>query len=143
MSKNALASINQALLKNGFPQPDLDQIQDRLATFKLRKVKAGEVLIKEGDKAGDAYITHAGRLGVFKHADSGETRIAELGPGVVVGEMALLTGYARTATVKAASDCEVFVVTPKDFTMLLNSSAAFKAKMDALVEERKRELARV
>jgi subfamily B ATP-binding cassette protein HlyB/CyaB len=140
----AVSSITFALLKSGYPQPDLDKVRTHLAGLTLRKCKPGETLIKEGDKPGDAYVTHTGALEVYKHTGgTQDTKIAEVGPGSVVGEMALLTGFQRSATVKAKGEAEVFVLSPKDFHMLLSNSPAFKAKMEALVEERKKALARV
>lgn len=139
-----LSSITTALLKAGYPESDLEPIKGRLAALKLRKCRPGEALIKEGDRPGDAYITHSGTLEVFKNTGGGhEAKIAEVAPGSLVGEMALLTGFARTATVKAKSAAEVFVVTPKEFALLLAGSLDFKRKVDAMVEERKRALARV
>lgn len=139
-----LSTITTALLKAGYPEPDLERIKEQLAGLKLRKCAAGETLIKEGDHPGDAYITHNGILEVFKHTGGGtDAKIAEVAPGALVGEMALLTGFARTATVRARGPAEVFVLTPKDFHMLLHESKSFKAKVDALVEERKRALAKV
>src|SRR5689334_5057338 len=76
----------------------------------------GETLMREGD-AGDAlYVVVSGRLSVVV----GTTRIAEIGRGETVGEMALLTGGPRSATVRALRD-----------TVLLRLS---KASFDALIE---------
>ena len=139
-----ISTITTALLKSGYPEPDLAGVRGRLGELKLRKYRPGETLIKEGDRPGDAYILHSGALEVLKHTGGGkDAKIAEVAPGSLVGEMALLTGFARTATVKAKAEAEVFVLTPRDFHMLLHASAGFAAKVDALVEERKRALAKV
>lgn len=138
------SSFTTGLLKLGYPEADLERIRKMLPGLILQRLKPGEVLIKEGDKPGNAYVTHKGSVGVFKHTGGGQdAKIAEVGPGSVVGEMALLTGYPRSATVKGGEDCEVFVLSPKDFHMLLHESPTFKGKMDALVEERRKALARV
>jgi CRP-like cAMP-binding protein len=139
-----LSTITTALLKSGYPDADLSRIRERLAGLKLRKCAPGELLIKEGDNPGDAYILHNGFLEVFKHTGGGkDAKIAEVSPGSLVGEMALLTGFARTATVKAKAEVELFVLTPKDFHMLIHESPGFKTKVELLVEERKRALAKV
>lgn len=138
------SSFTTGLLKLGYPEADLERVKQLLSGLTLQAFKPGDTIIKEGDKPGNAYVTHKGKLEVFKHTGGGQdARIAEVGPGSVVGEMALLTGYPRSATVKAGEACELFALSPKDFHTLLHESAAFKAKMEALVEERRKALARV
>lgn len=66
---------------------------------------SGDVLFREGD-AGDAlYVLISGRLRVLIKGDSGaDALVAEIGRGEAVGEMALLTGAPRSATVMAVRD---------------------------------------
>jgi predicted acylesterase/phospholipase RssA/CRP-like cAMP-binding protein len=68
-------------------------------------LQSGEVLFREGD-AGDAlYVVLTGRLRVVVRGTSGEeVALAEVGRGEVIGEMALLTGDPRSATVVAVRD---------------------------------------
>src|SRR5262249_38195408 len=64
---------------------------------------AGEVLFREGD-AGDAlFILRAGRIEIETGGDeaTAPVRLAELGPGDCLGELALLTGQPRNATARA------------------------------------------
>src|SRR5881392_110015 len=69
------------------------------------RLVGGETLMHEGD-AGDAmYVVVSGRLGVVVGtAAQGEQSIAEIGRGETVGEMALLTGAPRSATVRGLRD---------------------------------------
>ena len=64
---------------------------------------AGAVLIRQGDPAGSAFAVRTGRLEVLV----GDTVVRELGPGQVLGELALLTGEPRSATVRARRDTTV------------------------------------
>jgi predicted acylesterase/phospholipase RssA/CRP-like cAMP-binding protein len=65
------------------------------------------------------YLLLEGRLGVrLRHADGSETDLNELEPGAVVGEMALLTGQARTATVHALADAELLRCAKEGFDRL-------------------------
>ena len=64
---------------------------------------AGVVLIRQGDPAGSAFAVRTGRLEVLV----GDTVVRELGPGQVLGELALLTGEPRSATVRARRDTTV------------------------------------
>jgi SulP family sulfate permease len=65
-------------------------------------VPQGEVLLHQDDPPGDVYVLESGRLGVQTTTSEGtRLRLRTLRPGVVVGEIALYTGVARTADVVA------------------------------------------
>ena len=70
--------------------------------LRLYEFDAGEEVIREGDWGGNTfYITVAGRLDVFvRDPDDGQNRkVAELPPGVSFGEMSILAGVPRNATI--------------------------------------------
>jgi CRP-like cAMP-binding protein len=69
--------------------------------MELQRLAKGEEVFHEGD-AGDAwYVIFDGRVEVTKEMPSGPTRIAVLRGGTCFGEMAILDGLARSATVRA------------------------------------------
>lgn len=69
------------------------------------RLDGGAVLFREGDAGDSLYVLITGRLRVFVRAASGEdVLVAEIGRGEIVGEMALLTGAPRSATVLAVRD---------------------------------------
>ncbi len=84
---------------------------------RLVEVPAGQDLVREGDPAGSAFVVRRGRLEVFV----GDRRVREVGPGEVLGELSLLTGEPRSATVRAR----------RDTTVLELPRAAFDAVLDA------------
>ena len=73
---------------------------------RLVAVPAGTWLIEEGDPPGSAYLVRRGRLEVTV----GGRLVRELGPGDVLGELALLTGERRSASVRARRDSTVLEV---------------------------------
>ena len=77
---------------------------------KVRKVKAGAVLVKEGSPDTDIYLLLDGVLRVEKDGE----RLAEYGPGAMLGERASLEGGWRTATLVAVTACRVAVADPVD-----------------------------
>jgi CRP/FNR family cyclic AMP-dependent transcriptional regulator len=81
-----------------------------------RPVKAGEVIIKEGDQAAGFFIINTGKVEVVHDADGQAEKLAELGPGDFFGEMALFEGFPRNATVRATEDTECLAMTRWDFT---------------------------
>jgi CRP-like cAMP-binding protein len=89
----------------------------RLAKLMVpRQVKAGEVIIKEGDQAAGFFVVSAGRLEAVRGAESSnEQHLAKYAPGDFFGEMALFEGFPRSATVRALEDSECLAMTRWDF----------------------------
>ena len=73
---------------------------------KLRKVRAGDVLTRQGDASEELYLLLDGVLVV----DVDGKEWAEVGPGAVLGERAALEGGRRTSTLLARTPCRVAVV---------------------------------
>lgn len=69
----------------------------------VRKLGQGELLTEQGQPGGDIYLLLDGVLSVGVDG----TQVAELGPGAVVGERALLEHSRRTATLRAVTDCVI------------------------------------
>ena len=78
--------------------------------LQYRKVSEGTVIIEEGTQGNTMMIVASGHVMI---AQSGED-IAKLGPGMVVGEMALLTSSKRSATVRAHEDMEYIEFSRED-----------------------------
>lgn len=73
-----------------------------------QNLKSGEVLFKEGAGADCFFIVKKGSLAVFKnHGRPDEVKLAEIGEGRVLGEVASVDGLPRTATAIAISEVEV------------------------------------
>jgi len=72
-------------------------------------LRRGEVLFRKGDHGDAWYVVTSGRLAVVEPAHNGhaERLISEVGRGEGIGEMALLTGQPRSATVYALRDAEL------------------------------------
>ena len=72
---------------------------------KTRKVKEGRTLVEQGEEGAELYLLLDGVLSVEVDGKA----LAEVGPGVVVGERAILEGGTRTSTLRAVTDCRVAV----------------------------------
>ena len=75
------------------------------------RLEAGEVLFSEGDRGQDLYFVVGGRL----RAVSGGRVLSEMSRGESIGEIALLTGEARTATIVAVRDSELVRISREIF----------------------------
>ncbi|MGH2393379.1 MAG: cyclic nucleotide-binding domain-containing protein, partial [Candidatus Limnocylindria bacterium] len=73
----------------------------------------GEVVMQQGQSGDSLYIIDEGSVGVVVSQDGRSEKLAELGPSAIIGEMALMTGAERTATVTASGPTQ-FVVIDRD-----------------------------
>ena len=100
----------------GLDQSQLKSFEGELKLFNLAK---DDVLFEQGDPGDCLYVLLEGQLGVkLQEADGNTIEIDELHPVVCVGEMALLTGQPRAATVYALSDAELIVFSRAGFERL-------------------------
>ncbi|HSC26375.1 MAG TPA: cyclic nucleotide-binding and patatin-like phospholipase domain-containing protein [Vicinamibacterales bacterium] len=90
-----------------FARVDAEALADLGAEFEPVALYGGEVLFRQGDEGDSLYIVVSGRLRVVSEADGAETVLAELGVGETVGEMAVLSGEPRSATVFAMRDSQL------------------------------------
>ena len=95
-------------------------------------VKAGKVLTKEGDAGREFMIIASGSASVRRKG----RKIATLGPGDFFGELALLAGVPRTATVIAESDMVVEALNRAEFATLLDESPSIARKVLSAVAKR-------
>ncbi|HEX9502290.1 MAG TPA: cyclic nucleotide-binding domain-containing protein, partial [Thermoanaerobaculia bacterium] len=88
-------------------EPLSDQaLQTLAAAVKVNFYSRGEAILHHGTTGDSMFVVHTGSVTVRVPDDSltGWHQVAELGPGTVFGEMALLTGEMRTADVVAMTD---------------------------------------
>jgi len=103
-----------------FRQLDAQALLDFEAEFQLVSLYGGQVVVREGDGGDDLWIVVSGRLRVVTTgADGAEVAIAELGTGETVGEMALVSGDPRSATVYAIRDTQLAKLSKTAFYRLL------------------------
>ena len=119
---------------NLFAALDSDVLQDleeELETFMLH---GGETLFRQGDDGDFLCIVVSGRLRVVVRTANGQDNtITELGSGEIVGEMAVVTGEKRTATVDAIRDTQLAKLTKAGFERFLSSHG--KAAVGVLVRK--------
>jgi CRP/FNR family transcriptional regulator, cyclic AMP receptor protein len=116
--------FTRSLLFAGLPAAE----QERLATRMRRQAyRRGEVVMRQGDPGLSLHVVLEGRLKVLVAAQSGdELLLAVLGPGDVVGEVALLDGGPRSATVVALEPSRTASLSRDDFLDFVRQSAAVR-----------------
>jgi small-conductance mechanosensitive channel/CRP-like cAMP-binding protein len=106
----------------------------------LRLYGQGEVLARQGEAGDTFFIISSGhvRIDVDDNLSDGLAAVTvnQLGPGDFFGELALLTGAARSATVMAEEDTETLVVAQQDIAPLLQANPELPERLGAVLERR-------
>jgi len=85
------------------------------------RVPAGALVVKQGEPPRCFYVVVSGRLQVFRETAEGiRTHLTELGPGDYFGEVALVTGQPRTASVAALEDAVLLEIDKAEFDHVLD-----------------------
>lgn len=124
------ASMNMGLL---------EKILNWITYYQFEK---GESLCKQGDSGDSLYVLAEGKLSinVKKGSFSFSKKVAELGPGAIVGEMALINREKRTATVTCEEPSKVFVLLADHFDEAISQNPSLAEQIKKIVAERKFEL---
>jgi small-conductance mechanosensitive channel/CRP-like cAMP-binding protein len=97
----------------------------------------GEPIVKQGDNSAEMFIVQSGQVAVQSEGNgSGPIEVARLGPGEFFGEMALMTGEVRTATVRADMPSTLIGVDQSALKTLLESSPELAAIISRVITER-------
>ncbi len=95
-------------------------------------IRAGKVLIREGERGREFFVIISGEVEVRRKG----RKMATLGPGSFVGEMALLSKIPRVATVTALTPLDTLVITDRAFVELLEKTPALSVKVARTLAER-------
>ncbi|MFN0071969.1 MAG: patatin-like phospholipase family protein [Chloroflexota bacterium] len=106
-----------------------DQIEQVFPLLEPRTFQAGDVILRQGDSGDSLYIVDTGLVGVIlTQPGGGSSTLAQLGPGQIFGEMAILMGKPRTAEIRALTSTTTYGLSVSKFfaiagqfpTILLN-----------------------
>lgn len=96
---------------------------------------AGTIIFREGDPGDAMYIVLEGIINIFL----GDTRIATVGPGGIIGELAVINTQPRSATARAETDCILTPITAQQFHAMMQDMPVLAQDMlDALSERLRR-----
>jgi small-conductance mechanosensitive channel/CRP-like cAMP-binding protein len=116
-----------------------------VAATKVHVYSRGETILHAGDAGDSMFVVHAGTVSVRINDPSatGGHEVAQLGPGSVFGEMALLTGEKRTADVIAITDVVALEIGKDSVQPILQQSPELAGAITEKVMERRDHLAMV
>jgi CRP-like cAMP-binding protein/Fe-S-cluster-containing hydrogenase component 2 len=124
-------SIERQILQmfgSGLTRADIAEVVD---LAEVTAVRAGEAVLTEGDPGTDIYVIRSGSMVVEKAIGGKNVFLSYLPAGSYVGEMALLDGLPRSATVRAAIRSEVVRLPGNAFARLLESKPDLRRKAQA------------
>jgi CRP-like cAMP-binding protein/Fe-S-cluster-containing hydrogenase component 2/thioredoxin reductase len=124
------ASLKRAIdsyLGLALSEPELDALASHA---KLCHFKAGEILFKEGDKADGLYLIRRGSVTVSRIISGRDYTLSYVAAGNYVGEMALLSGKPRLATVRAAVKTEAILLETEHVSSLIERNQYLRSRLD-------------
>lgn len=93
-----------------------------LASTEVRSYAAGDIIVTEGEPGSSLFLIVSGVVKVFTRTDDGiNLQLAELGLGDFFGEVSLLTGKPRTATITAHTDVTAIELDRADFETIVKN----------------------
>ena len=119
----------------GLSSSQLEDVSHRLKPVRYRQ---GETIIREGDPGHEMYFIESGRVRVVRGSGPKALLLAELGAGDLFGEMALLTGSPRSATVSTLSEVNLWSLSQADFEELVTAYPNLALALSRLLSERLR-----
>ncbi|MBM4359706.1 MAG: mechanosensitive ion channel family protein [Deltaproteobacteria bacterium] len=114
-------------------QDEIEALADRL---RYAPFVAGEEMTHEGDRADWLYLVLSGSVEVAVESTGGRQKVAMLEGPTVIGEMGLLTGAPRTASVHARSQVESYRLDKEAFRKTLEARPALAEELSAIVAVR-------
>jgi MFS family permease len=107
------------------------RLQDAMRRAKVASVSPGQVVIRQGERADRFYVIARGVFHVTQRDDAGgdERHLRDMGPDEVFGEIGLLTGVPRTATVTSAGDGQLLTLDGPDFLELVGSGPGLTSRL--------------
>jgi CRP-like cAMP-binding protein len=100
----------------------------------LASFTAGQTIFKEGDWGDTMYVVRDGEVDVLIH----DKLIDTVGPGDIVGEMAIIDSRPRSATAVAKTDCQLVPIDQKRFSFLVQGTPYFAIQVMQIMADRLR-----
>lgn len=101
----------------------------------------GETIIRQGEEGSELFIVLRGEVAVRHRANDDDTQeVTRLGPGKFFGEMSLMTGERRSATIRAVTESELLIVDQRTFKPILSASPEVATAISELLARRATEL---
>ncbi len=115
---------------------DPAELADLAGGLEINRLSPDQIAIKQGDRGSSLFIVKSGELAVAITDNSEAVHVGNLGEGEFFGEMSLLTGTPRTATVRSITETTVLEVTKAILAPLLQRHGELASLMSRILSER-------
>jgi CRP-like cAMP-binding protein len=113
------------------------ELDDLVQVSRIKKLRPREELCHKGEPGTQVYLIARGRLKAVTTSSEGDDVVFNImAPGEVCGELALLSGGRRTATITAIDECEVIVLDRREFLPFLKTHPEAAIKLLEVLAER-------
>jgi small-conductance mechanosensitive channel/CRP-like cAMP-binding protein len=114
-----------------------EQIRRLAAKSVLRMYVEGEPIVRRGESSAEMFLVQSGEVVVVREPSAGEEVVlARLSRGKFFGEMALMTGEPRSATVRAATACTLLVIDAEAVRAVLETAPGLAEHISRVIAER-------
>ena len=137
-SDKLTADLREQLAHQEILSPLDDTQKDRLLEHaQIRRFGRSEKVIRQDSEGCSMFVIIHGEADVVIHANGTDTTVATLHAGEAFGEMCLLTGEKRSATVIAKTDCDLWEIDRAHLQPLIHENAALAERLSELLARRR------
>ena len=136
-SSKLTPDVRETLSSQELLSPLDDEQKNRLFEHaRIVRFGRGEKVIRQGSEGSSMFVIVHGDVDVVIHANGTDTTVATLHPGEAFGEMCMLTGEKRTATILAKTDCELWEIERAHLQPLIQENQALAERLSELLARR-------
>jgi CRP-like cAMP-binding protein len=126
--------LKRWILFSPLSKPELKKLVEHLS---VKSYAAGEVPVRQGEPGDSFYIIKSGRVDVVVEKSPDETAVVvTLGPCNFFGEMSLLAGATRTASIHVKDDAEFIMIDKESFGITLANNPSIAESLSHILSER-------
>ncbi len=126
--------LEASSLFSAFPA---EALEDILESTSLRSFQEGDIIVTEGEEGRSLFLVVSGEVKVFTRGQKGDhIQLAELGPGDFFGEVSMLTGVPRTATITARSQVNLIELTRESVDRIAADHPKVKEVLETFYQSR-------
>jgi len=108
-----------------FEHDTTEEMKMIIDVFKPQSFKEGEVVIRQGDEGDEFFVVESGKLSIRvsvkgKDGNSAEVKVGDYSAGCGFGELALIFGSPRAATITATADCKLWSLERKAYRAMIS-----------------------
>ncbi|MBI3762613.1 MAG: cyclic nucleotide-binding domain-containing protein [Chloroflexi bacterium] len=131
-----LRTAHDEWLERAFPTFTPEQLAWASSQVETRQVKAGQDIVRQGELADNLYIIASGEVEVIRDSNGERRVVGKLSRGQFFGEVGVVGGKPRNATVRAVTDCDLLALDGNTFRRMLSVSEQTREAVEMIMKAR-------